>query len=145
MVDLAQQLIARQLGQFQPEDTEDRYASKLREVIAAGLTGEGITPEKAPDERPDNVTDLMAALKASLAQEGKPGARAAGDAPWVTRAQKTRKSEGGGETGTGQASEPQGVLTASPRSGLSVRKGQRQPVIGQVSLAAAASPGQIVT
>jgi DNA end-binding protein Ku len=81
MVDLAQQLIGRQQGHFQPEDTEDRYASKLREIIAARLKGEGIAPDQQPDERPDNVIDLMAALKASLAQEDKPKARAKAEKP----------------------------------------------------------------
>ncbi|HEY0185348.1 MAG TPA: Ku protein [Rhodopila sp.] len=69
MVALATQLIQRQNGKFQPEDTEDRYEAKLREVIEAKLKGEGIAPEQ-PDE-PDrgNVIDLMAALKASLGQD----------------------------------------------------------------------------
>ncbi len=91
MVDLAQQLIGRQLGQFQPEDTEDRYAAKLREIIAARLKGEGITPDQAPDERPDNVIDLMAALKASLAQEEKPKAGAKAEKP-APRKRPSRKA-----------------------------------------------------
>lgn len=68
MVALARQLIDRQQGRFQPEDTEDRYEAKLRDVIAAKLKGEGIALEE-PDE-PDrgNVVDLMAALKASLGE-----------------------------------------------------------------------------
>ncbi len=74
MLALATQLIDRQQGKFQPEDAEDRYETKLREVINAKLKGEGIEPE-APEE-PDrgNVVDLMAALKASLGEEaaGKP-------------------------------------------------------------------------
>ena len=71
MVTLARQLIDRQQGKFQPEDTEDRYEAKLREVIAAKLKGEGISMDQ-PDE-PDrgNVVDLMAALKASLGEEAK--------------------------------------------------------------------------
>jgi DNA end-binding protein Ku len=92
MVDLAQQLIGRQQGQFQPEDTEDRYASKLREVIAARLKGEGITPDRQPDERPDNVIDLMAALKASLAQEDKPKPRAKVEKPAPRKRPRRRKA-----------------------------------------------------
>jgi DNA end-binding protein Ku len=69
MVRLATQLIERQNGKFQPDDTKDRYEAKLREVIDAKLKGEGITPEET--EAPDrgNVIDLMAALKSSLAQD----------------------------------------------------------------------------
>ncbi|HVY15387.1 MAG TPA: Ku protein [Rhodopila sp.] len=89
MVDLARQLIARQQGRFEPEDTEDRYESKLRDVIAARLKGEGITPEAEPEDRGDNVVDLMAALKASLA-EGKPP-RAKAKAP-ASRKRTRRKA-----------------------------------------------------
>jgi len=68
------QLIHSQNGKFQPDDTQDRFEAKLREVIEAKLRGEGITPEQ-PDE-PDrgNVMDLMAALKASLGQDKSPPA-----------------------------------------------------------------------
>lgn len=66
MVRLAAQLIERQIGTFAPEDTEDRYETRLREVIDAKLRGEGITPRAAEEPTRDNVIDLMAALKASL-------------------------------------------------------------------------------
>lgn len=72
MVALATQLIDRQNGTFQPEDSQDRYEAKLRDLIDAKLRGEGIHLEE-PDE-PDrgNVIDLMAALKASLGDPDKP-------------------------------------------------------------------------
>lgn len=66
MVNLALQLVERQEGQFKAEDTEDRYETRLRDVIAAKLKGEGIAPEEPETPRGDNVVDLMAALKASL-------------------------------------------------------------------------------
>jgi DNA end-binding protein Ku len=66
MVGLATQLIDRQNGKFEPDDTEDRYEAKLREVIEAKLKGEGITPEQPSEPDRGNVIDLMAALKASL-------------------------------------------------------------------------------
>jgi len=69
MVALATQLIRRQNGKFQPDDTEDRYEAKLREVIDAKLKGEGITSEAVAEPDRGNVIDLMAALKASLGQE----------------------------------------------------------------------------
>jgi DNA end-binding protein Ku len=68
MVKLARQLIDRQEGKFEPADTEDRYETRLREVIEAKLKGEGIEPEAATESRGDNVIDLMAALKRSLGQ-----------------------------------------------------------------------------
>ena len=75
MIALATQLINRQNGKFQPDDTEDRYEAKLRQVIDAKLKGEGITPEKSSEPERDNVIDLMAALKASLGKENPPAAR----------------------------------------------------------------------
>lgn len=72
MVALATQLIDRQNGKFQPEDTTDRYEARLREVIEAKLKGEGITPEAIDQPDRSNVIDLMAALKASLGKEEEP-------------------------------------------------------------------------
>lgn len=68
MVKLARQLIERQKGKFEPADTEDRYETRLREVIDAKLKGEGIEPEAPGESRGDNVIDLMSALKRSLGQ-----------------------------------------------------------------------------
>ncbi|HUB43441.1 MAG TPA: Ku protein [Acetobacteraceae bacterium] len=70
MVKLATQLIERQEGRFEPTDSEDHYEARLREVIAAKLKGEGITPEETKTPARDNVIDLMAALKASLGRGG---------------------------------------------------------------------------
>jgi DNA end-binding protein Ku len=72
MVALATQLIERQNGKFQPDDTADRYEAKLREVIDAKLKGEGISPEEPSEPDRGNVIDLMAALKESLGQKAPP-------------------------------------------------------------------------
>ncbi|MDQ2764539.1 MAG: Ku protein, partial [Pseudomonadota bacterium] len=61
MVKLALQLIERQSAKFAPEDLEDRYEARLREVIAAKLKGEGISQTEPRAPRGDNVVDLMAA------------------------------------------------------------------------------------
>jgi DNA end-binding protein Ku len=68
MVQLALQLVDRQTAPFEPSDMEDRYEARLREVIAAKLKGVGIAPEVPETPRRDNVVDLMAALKQSLAR-----------------------------------------------------------------------------
>ena len=78
MIKLAQQLIERQAGEYDPADWEDRYETRLREVIDAKLKGEGIEMEPEEEDR-SNVIDLMAALKQSLgagAQAAKPAAKA---------------------------------------------------------------------
>ena len=74
MVKLAKQLIDRQSGRYQPDDFEDRYEARLREVIDAKLKGEGIDPVGEEEDR-GNVIDLMAALKQSLGGEEKPAAK----------------------------------------------------------------------
>jgi DNA end-binding protein Ku len=83
MVKLAIQLMKRQESEFRPDDMEDRYEARLREVIAAKLRGE---EEPEPEEEPDrsNVIDLMTALKQSLGQHG-------GKAPAKTAAKPASK------------------------------------------------------
>src|SRR4051794_30025513 len=67
MVGLAEQLIKRQSGRYDPSDLEDRYETRLRSMIEAKLKGEGLQAEEIEAPR-SNVIDLMAALKQSLGQ-----------------------------------------------------------------------------
>ncbi|MBV8613078.1 MAG: Ku protein [Acetobacteraceae bacterium] len=102
MVQLALQLVDRQTAPFEPADMEDRYEARLREVIAAKLRGEGIA-EAAPEApRRDNVVDLMAALKQSLAR-----AAASADAPRRPSAKASRKAA--------PAASPKKAPAAKPR------------------------------
>jgi DNA end-binding protein Ku len=81
MVQLATQLVQRQAGKYESADIEDRYETRLREMIDAKLKGEGIVREAEETVAPaSNVIDLMAALKKSL-----------GQAPAETPAQAKRK------------------------------------------------------
>ena len=95
MVKLAVQLIERQAGSYDPADFEDRYETRLREVIAAKLKGEGI--EIGEEEEPDrsNVVDLMAALRKSLGQsdqgQASPAAAPAGSAAAAPRRAASKK------------------------------------------------------
>jgi DNA end-binding protein Ku len=77
MVALAKQLIDRQSGRYDPAaDNEDRYETRLRDVIDAKLRGEGVEPEAEELDDGSNVVDLMALLKQSL---GGPKQTAAAD------------------------------------------------------------------
>ena len=66
MVQLAKQLIDRQTAKDDPSDIEDRYETRLREMLDAKLKGEGIDLSEPAEPDRTNVVDLMAALKKSL-------------------------------------------------------------------------------
>ncbi len=73
-VEMAQALIDKLYGDFEPEKYEDTYRDTLCEIIKAKRSGETI---EAPEpEKPKAAPDLMEALKASLEQaEKKPKAK----------------------------------------------------------------------
>ncbi len=91
MVTLAKQLIERQTTAYDPSDLEDRYEARLREMIDAKLKGEGIDVNAPPEPADTNVIDLMAALKKSLGQDGRP-ARARAAKQQATGSNKTAAS-----------------------------------------------------
>ena len=81
MVAIAEMIIKRRAGPFDPSTFHDRYQEALRELIEAKVRG---LPVKAsPATSPPPLVDLMAALKQSLAQENgttaRPKRRTAGD------------------------------------------------------------------
>lgn len=81
MVAIAETIIKRRSGHFDPATFRDRYQEALRELIEAKMKGLPVKPIQIPTPAP--VLDLMSALKRSLAHEtgasAKPRRRAAGD------------------------------------------------------------------
>src|SRR6516225_6794707 len=79
MVAIAETIIKRRSGRFDPATFRDRYQEALRELIEAKMKGLPIKPKQIATPP---VLDLMAALRRSLAQETaatKPRRKAAAD------------------------------------------------------------------
>jgi DNA end-binding protein Ku len=62
---MAEQLVASMTGDFSADDYQDDYRQALMAVIERKVAGE--KPEPAARTEPTNITDLMAALEASVA------------------------------------------------------------------------------
>ena len=91
MLDLAKHIVEQKSGHSEPEKFEDHYETALAELLAKKQTGLPIPAAKRP--APDNVVNLMDALRASLKSSGKaaPPARPSAKAP-AKKAAKKRKA-----------------------------------------------------
>jgi DNA end-binding protein Ku len=69
MVGIAETIIDRRSGEFDPTSFRDRYQDALRELVAQKTKGQGVAPREVAE--PPKVINLMDALKRSLAQEEK--------------------------------------------------------------------------
>jgi DNA end-binding protein Ku len=80
---MAEQLVASMTGDFSADDYQDDYRQALMAVIEKKVAGE--KPEPAQRAEPTNITDLMAALEASVAaaREDRRGAKADAEAAEV--------------------------------------------------------------
>lgn len=76
-LDMAVMLVENLSAHFDPERYHDEYREALLKVVEAKLANQPV--ERLPEREPAGVTDLMAALKASVeaAQAGKRGAAGA--------------------------------------------------------------------
>jgi DNA end-binding protein Ku len=88
-LELARQVIASLVGEFEPRELESDYRRDLRALLDAKLAGEEITAP-APAEPTAPVVDLMEALRASVAeaQQASKGRKPA--------AKKTKAASSGG-------------------------------------------------
>ena len=64
MLDIAQEIIARNAGRFEPDTFADRYEEALVNMLTAKQAGQGFAVPETPE--PGNVVDIMDALKRSL-------------------------------------------------------------------------------
>jgi DNA end-binding protein Ku len=65
-LEMARQLVASLVGEFEPEEFENTYRGALKAMLDAKLAGEEIVAPEQP--APAQVVDLMEALKESVAQ-----------------------------------------------------------------------------
>ena len=88
-LEMARQLVASLVGEFEPEEFVNEYRGELRAMLEAKLAGEEIVAPEQPE--PAQVVDLMEALKESVAQARKQKAPAAKKKP---AARKKRAASG---------------------------------------------------
>jgi DNA end-binding protein Ku len=75
MVEIAEQIITQQAGEWDPSQFEDRYEKALKDLIERKQKGQ--KPVKSEPVEDTNVIDLMEALKKSLKHKGASGSAAA--------------------------------------------------------------------
>ena len=101
MLGLAEEIIDRMTGDFQPEKFEDRYENAMIELIRSKQAGLP-APKEKPATRPANVVNLMDALRRSIdAGGGKP--KAPKPAGKRAAAAATRGDDGSGRPGLRRA------------------------------------------
>src|SRR6516225_9607345 len=121
MVAIAETIIERRSGAFEPEDFRDKYQDALNELVAEKTKGQVVAPREVSE--PPKVINLMDALKRSLAQEkGEPAPRKEEPAAKPTRppaaADRRQRAlllpvSGGGRKKEPAAAEP--AAPAAPR------------------------------
>jgi DNA end-binding protein Ku len=67
MVGLAEEIIDRMTGKFEPDKFEDRYENAMIELIRSKQAGQPVKQAKA-SAKPSNVVNLMDALKRSIGE-----------------------------------------------------------------------------
>lgn len=81
MVAVAETIIERRAGEFDPSEFHDRYQEAMRALVDSKVAGKPMARRKSA-ETPPKVIDLMEALKRSLAQtDKKPAAKRGKAAP----------------------------------------------------------------
>src|SRR5687767_11071885 len=105
---MAEQLVASMTGEFNADDYADGYRQALMAVIERKVAGE--KPEPQSRAEPTNITDLMAALEASVAAARSDRKAETGDAPakaakGATKSVKSARAAKAGKAAKAKAAE----------------------------------------
>jgi DNA end-binding protein Ku len=128
MIRMAEEIMDRLKGKWDPEKFRDRYQDALHELIEAKV--KGLPREKRPTaEEPSNVIDLMAALKKSLASRAGAEQAPAGAAKPKRGKQQDRRQasillpvEGGGRKAAAAARREEREQEEAPAKSRKRRK-----------------------
>jgi DNA end-binding protein Ku len=90
MLDLARHIVEQKSGHFEPGKFEDHYEAALSELLAKKQNGLPITAAKKT--APDNVVNLMDALRASIGQKEKSAPSPAKRKSPAKKAARSKKS-----------------------------------------------------
>lgn len=88
MIELASHILVTKAAHFDPSKFKDEYENALKALVRRKAAGKPLKVA-GREERPDNVINLMDALKASL--KGKPAAKRRAPAPRRTPARRAAK------------------------------------------------------
>ena len=113
MLDIAQEIIGRMSGSFEPTSFADRYEEAVIAMLQAKQAGQSFAvPETA---EPGNVVDIMEALKRSLQAGADRRPRAPSKKPAEARRRNRRASRGAQDRGAqGGALRPEAGLPLAP-------------------------------
>ena len=107
---MAEQLVASMTGEFSADEYRDDYRQALMAVIERKVAGE--KPEPAARAEPTNITDLMAALEASVAAARSDRKAAKSDGKAAKSDGKAAKSDGKAAKSDGKAAKSDGKADA---------------------------------
>ncbi|HEY9451391.1 MAG TPA: Ku protein, partial [Bradyrhizobium sp.] len=88
MIELAGHILDTKAAHFDPSKFKDEYENALKALVRRKASGKPIKVSE-PEEKPDNVVNLMDALKASL--KGRPSTKRRAPAPRRTPARRAAK------------------------------------------------------
>jgi DNA end-binding protein Ku len=115
---MAEQLVASMTGEFDADDYHDEYRAALMAVIEAKVAGE--QPVAAAKAEPTKITDLMAALEASVAaaretrRSGEPAASKAASGRAASGKAGSAKAGGTRAKASGKAQAEEAEAPAKP-------------------------------